>query len=117
MMPVGKIWRTGADQATVLTTDRSLTFGKVTLQPGSYTINTEPGPGSWQIVFGHLTTPNQWGVPYKPELEIGRAPMTLARAEPRVERLTISVESTSAGGVLRIQWGSTSPSVQFTAGR
>lgn len=117
MMPVGKVWRTGADQATVLTTDRPLTFAKVTLQPGSYTINTEPGVTSWQIIFGRLASPNQWGVPYKPELEIGRAPMTLGRTSTPVEQLTISIDPTSTGGVLRIDWGTTRASVPFTVGR
>src|ERR1043165_2278548 len=43
MMPAGAVWRTGADEATVITTDKALTFGKIKLEPGSYTINTEPG--------------------------------------------------------------------------
>ena len=36
MMPAGQLWRTGADQATVLTTDKPLTFGTVKLAPGGY---------------------------------------------------------------------------------
>src|SRR5688500_2126820 len=46
LMPPGRPWRTGADAATVITTDRALTFGKVVLQPGTYTINTQPGATS-----------------------------------------------------------------------
>ena len=38
MMPMGQPWRTGADEATVITSDKSLTFGKVTLPAGSYKI-------------------------------------------------------------------------------
>ncbi len=50
MMPLDKPWRTGADQATVLTTDKTLKFGSVTLAPGSYTLNTEPGAKEWQLL-------------------------------------------------------------------
>ena len=32
MMPVGQPWRTGADEATVITTDKPLTFGALRLQ-------------------------------------------------------------------------------------
>src|SRR5262249_47185994 len=42
VMPPGQPWRTGADEATVLTTDKPLTFGKLSLAPGTYTINTQP---------------------------------------------------------------------------
>src|ERR1041384_3361811 len=41
LMPPGQPWRTGADEATLLTTDKALTFGKLTLAPGTYTVNTQ----------------------------------------------------------------------------
>ena len=43
MMPVGEPWRTGADEATVVTTDKPLTFGALHLKPGSYTITLTEG--------------------------------------------------------------------------
>lgn len=116
MMPQGKPWRTGADEATVITTDKPLTFGSVKLAPGSYTINTQPGATSWQIIFGKLSNPKQWGVPYKPDLELGRAPMTLTKTSAPVEQVTYSIDSTPTGGVLRIEWGSTSAATPFTIG-
>ena len=55
MMPVGKPWRTGADVATIITSDKPLTFGSVTLAANTpYTINTEPGDKDWKIIFGKL---------------------------------------------------------------
>lgn len=117
MMPVGKPWRSGADEATVITTDRPLKLGTVSLAPGSYTINTEPGANSWQLILGKLSSPKQWGVPYKPALEIGRAPMTVSKTSAPVEQVTYSIDKTSdTGGTLRIEWGTTSASVPFTVG-
>lgn len=116
LMPTGKPWRTGADEATVLTTDKRLTFGSVALAPGSYTINTVPGIVSWQIIFGKLASPKQWGIPYKKELEIGRAPMRLGKTGAPVEQVTISIDPSGHGGVLRIEWGSTSATAPFTIG-
>jgi hypothetical protein len=116
MMPVGKPWRTGADQATVITTDKPLTFGSVMLKPGSYTINTEPGATSWQLILGKLGAPNQWGIPYKPELEIGRAPMKLGKTSAPVEQVTYSIDKSASGGILRIEWGTTSVTTPFTIG-
>ena len=54
MMPPGQEWRTGADVATIITTDKPLQFGAIKLAPGSYTINTVPGEKQWQLVLGRL---------------------------------------------------------------
>lgn len=115
LMPPGKPWRTGADVATILTTDKPLTFGTLKVPAGSYTINTQPGP-QWQLLLGKLNDPKQWGVPYKADLEIGRAPMTAGKTKAPVEQLTISIDDTSSGGTLRIEWGTTSASIPFTVG-
>lgn len=114
MMPAGQPWRTGADVATIITTDKTLKFGTVTLQPGSYTINTVPGASEWQIVFGKLGDPKQWGVPYKPELEIGRVPMKLGKTAAPVELVTIHIEPAKSAGTLKVEWGTKSASVPFT---
>src|SRR5262245_6203494 len=42
LMPPGEPWRAGADEATTLTSSKSLTFGTHTLAPGTYTINVQP---------------------------------------------------------------------------
>lgn len=114
MMPPGSPWRSGADQATVITTDKPLKFGAVSLAPGSYTINTQPG--DWQLILGRLETPGQWGIPYNPKLEIGRTPMKAGKAAKPAEQVTISVDDTPAGANLRVEWGTTSAVASFTVG-
>ena len=117
MMPAGQPWRTGADQATTITSSKPLTFGSVKLEAGkTYTINTIPGDKAWQLVIGRLDKPGQWGIPYQPALEIGKAPMTLGKAAVPVEQLTISIDDTAAGGTLRIEWGTVSATAPFTVG-
>lgn len=115
LMPAGQPWRAGADEATILTTDKPLKFGSLTLAPGTYTINAQPGT-QWQIIFGKLSKPGQWGIPYNASLEIGRAPMTVAKTSAPVEQLLIAIDDTPAGATLRIEWGSTRASVAFTIG-
>lgn len=116
VMPAGKPWRTGADEATVLTTNRALKFGKVSLEPGSYTINTQPGEKEWELIIGKLGKPGQWGVPYDPALEIGRVPMKVTKTSKPVEQLTIHIDDSPQGGTLRVEWGTTSASAPFTVG-
>jgi hypothetical protein len=115
MMPAGQPWRTGADQATIITTNKPLKFGSVSLAPGTYTINTQPGD-QWQLIFGKLEKPGQWGIPYVSKLEIGRTPMKVTKAAKPVEQVTISVDDTPAGANLRIEWGTTSVVAPFTVG-
>jgi hypothetical protein len=116
LMPPGKPWRTGADEATVLTTDKPLKFGTLSLAPGSYTINTQPGAEGWQLIIGKLGKPGQWGVPYNASLEIGRAPMQVSKAKAPVEQVTISIDDTPAGATLRVEWGNARATIPFTVG-
>jgi hypothetical protein len=117
LMPPGTEWRTGADQATVITSDKPLKFGTVTLAPGSYTINTLPDAKEWKLILGKLGKPGQWGVPYLPALEIGRAPMKVSKTAAPVEQVTYHIDPTATGGTLRIEWGTTSVSSPFTVGK
>jgi hypothetical protein len=115
-MEIGKPWRTGADEATLLKTDKPLKLGTLSLEPGTYTLNTEPGEKSWQLLVGKVAKPGQWGIPYNASLEIGRAPMTLTPAKAPVEQLTISIEDTPKGGSLKIELGTKVATIPFTVG-
>ena len=116
MMPAGTPWRTGADEATVITTDKPITIGTIKLAAGSYTINTQPGAKEWQLIVGKLGAPKQWGVPYKPELEIARTPMKLGKTAVPAEMVTYSIDKGPNGGTLRIEWGTVSVTTPFTVG-
>ena len=116
LMPNGQPWRVGADEATVLKTDKPLKFGTLTLEPGTYTLNAEPGEKQWHLIVGKLSKPGQWGVPYNASLEIGRAPMSITAAKSPVEQLKISIEDTPKGGTLKVEWGSRVAAIPFTVG-
>jgi hypothetical protein len=110
----GREWRTGADEATTLKTDKALMFGTLHVPAGTYTLYTIPTGGTWHLIISKKT--GQWGVPYPKGEDLGRAPMTLGKATAAAEQLTISVEDTKAGGTLHIDWGTTRASIPFTIG-
>ena len=115
--PFGAEWRTGADAATVITTDKPLKFGSVSLAPGTYTINTLPTDKEWTLIFGRLEKPGQWGIPYKKDLELGRTPMKTGQTKAPVENVTIAIDDVPGNSaVLRIEWGTTSVTAPFTIG-
>jgi hypothetical protein len=115
LMPAGQPWRAGADEATVITTDKALKFGSQSLAPGSYTINLQPGT-PWQLIIGKVGKPGQWGVPYNASLEMWRVPMTAGKAGAAAEQVTYTITDTPAGATLRMEWGTTSVSIPFTVG-
>jgi hypothetical protein len=117
MMPAGEPWRTGADEASIIKSDKPLTFGTVKLAANTpYTINTIPGDKEWTLLIGKLDKPGQGGIPYQPSLEIGRVPMKVSKAPKPVEQVTISIDDSAAGQALRVEWGTLSASAPFKVG-
>jgi hypothetical protein len=114
LMPPGQPWRTGADEATTLVTNKALAFGALKVPAGTYTLYTVPGATEWQLIVSKKT--GQWGVPYPEGEDFGRAPMSVGRTAAPVEQLTISIDDTPAGATLRIEWGSVSATIPFTVG-
>ncbi len=112
--PYGAEWRTGSDQATTLKTDKPLTFGTLKVPAGTYTIYTVPGDKEWQLVISKKT--GQWGIPYPAGQDLGRTPMKAETLPKPVDQLTIAIDSTAAGGTLRVEWGTAGASVPFTLG-
>ena len=110
--PNGQEWRTGADEATTIRTDKALMFGALHVNPGTYTLYTLPNDGKWQLIISKKT--GQWGIPYPKGEDLGRVPMTAGSSPAAVEQLTITVEDTKGGATLHIDWGATRLSAPFT---
>ncbi len=61
LVPFDKMWRTGANKNTIITTSDILIFGNDTLKAGSYSIFTIPKKDAWTILFYGDT--ENWGIP------------------------------------------------------
>lgn len=57
--PWGKVWRTGADEATEITFTKDCTFAGKKVKAGTYTLFTTPGQNSWGIILNSKL--GQWG--------------------------------------------------------
>ena len=108
----GKEWRTGADEQTTLKTDKPLKIGALSVPAGTYGLHTIPVNGTWQLIVSKRAS--GWGIPYPKGQDLGRVPMTMAKTAAPVEQLTISIDDTSAGGTLSVEWAGTKASVPFT---
>jgi len=59
LVPYGKVWRTGADEATTITFDKDVLVEGKPLAAGTYALFTVPSEKEWQVVFNK--TARQWG--------------------------------------------------------
>ena len=106
LVPYGKVWRTGADEATTLTTDKAIQIGGASLPAGKYTLYTLPGASDWQLIVNKQT--GQWGTEYDQKQDLARTPLKKSAPSAPVEQLTISVAKNPAGGgMLKIAWENT----------
>ncbi len=58
----GKVWRTGANEATVFEVDKDVKVNGKILPAGKYGLYTIPGDKEWTIIFSK--TWKQWGTKY-----------------------------------------------------
>jgi Protein of unknown function (DUF2911) len=114
LVPYDKVWRTGADEATTLTTDGELTLGDLKVPKGRYALFTVPGKNKWQLILSKNA--KQWGAfSYDAHDDLGKTALTVGAAKSPVEQLTIVVVPTGDhAGVLSITWDQTTASAAIT---
>jgi hypothetical protein len=104
VIPYDRIWRTGANAATQLTTSAPVTLAGLSLPAGTYTLWTIPHRRGVDLIVNRQT--GQWGTEYGPAHDLGRAPMRPDSVDAPVEKFTILIEPADAGhGTLGMAWG------------
>ncbi len=110
LVPYGEVWRTGADDATALTTATDLEIGGAKVPAGNYTLYTLPSEGTWKLIINKET--GQWGTVYHESKDLVRVDMTKAHLSNPVEEFTISfVKKGPETAELILEWENTKLSV------
>jgi hypothetical protein len=114
LVPFDKVWRTGADEATLLITQKPLEIGETTVPAGAYTLYTLPAEnGDAKLIINKEI--GQWGTNYDEKQDLARVDLKTSATEKPVDQLTIKVEKNPAGGgVLKMSWETTEYSLPFT---
>lgn len=114
LVPWGKAWRLGSDEATLLLTQQSMQIGETTLAPGAYTLYLVPAEsGATKLAISKKL--GGWGIPVDETQDVARIDMKKDELPNAVEQLTIAVEPNPAGGgTLKISWDKTAFSLPFT---
>ncbi len=60
LVPYDKVWRAGANEATIFETNKDIKVEGKTLGAGKYSLYAIPGEKGWTIIFNSAT--GQWGI-------------------------------------------------------
>jgi hypothetical protein len=113
VVPWNQVWRTGANQATILQTSADLTVAGTTVPAGKYSLWTIPSPGGWKLIVNKNT--GQWGTDYDAQYDLARLEMKVESLLQPVEQFTIAIEPKGKRGVLKLEWEKTRASIPFSA--
>jgi len=97
----GKVWRTGANEATVFQVTKAVKVEGKDLPAGKYSLFTVANEGEWTIIFNK--TANQWGAfDYKEADDALRVKVKPGKAAPFAEKMTFNVDK---NGTVTLLWG------------
>lgn len=105
LVPYGKVWRTGANEATVFEVDADVKIEGQALPKGKYGFFAIPNETEWILIFNK--TWNQWGsFRYKQEDDALRVKVKPGKTAAMTEKLVYTISN----GVVTIAWENTEAS-------
>lgn len=108
LVPYNKIWRAGANEATIFTTDRDIMVEGKKLPAGKYSLFMTPGEKEWTVFFNSQT--GQWGIKNSGDANLDPAKNVLTvQVKPKTEKdvqekLTYTVEDKMMDKGFYLRW-------------
>lgn len=132
LVPWGKIWRTGADEATLLITQQPIVLGGANVPAGCYTLWTLPNEdGTAKLIVNKQI--GQWGEDpkdptndkapnsvYDPGNDLVRVDLKKSDLDKSVDQFTMAVArdpDVQGGGLIELKWETTQYAVAFTVAK
>lgn len=107
LIPFGKVWRTGANEAPEIKFYQDVTINGQRLPKGTYALLSIPDEKSWTIIFSRDL--DQWGAySYQPQRDVLRVPATVSRSEALIEHFSLRMTRLDAHTAqLKLGWENT----------
>lgn len=113
LVPYGKVWRTGANEATLFTTDKPLEIGGTAVPAGTYSLFSVPEENGGKLIINKQT--GQPGTKYDEKQDFARVDLTRSKLERPVDQFTMTVDKNPAGGgTIKLIWEDAAYSVNFS---
>ncbi len=114
LVPFGKIWRTGANNATILTFTDEVTIGGTKIPAGKYGLLTIPEATEWTIIISKqtdVTSPDA----YKQDQDMVRVKVSPSEMPFSIETFTIMFNDLKSNScMLGIMWDKTYVALPIT---
>jgi Protein of unknown function (DUF2911) len=111
LVPYGKAWRLGADEATNIKLEKGIKIGDATIPAGSYTLYLIPEENGGKLAFSK--TVGKWGIPVDQKNDLVRVDVKKESLSPPLDQLAIAIEKADGGGELKIMWENSQYVVNF----
>jgi len=113
LVPWGKAWRLGADEATLLITQKPIILGDQEIPAGAYTLYMVPEEsGTSKLAVSKSI--GGWGIPVDEKNDLVRVDLKKEAAEKPADQLVLSLDKNpEGGGLLKLSWEDTQYSVPF----
>jgi hypothetical protein len=105
LVPYGKVWRTGANEATLIKIDQVISFAGKPVQPGTYSLWTIPGQSSWKVILNKET--GQWGTNYNDGQDFLKGEVPIRIRKKAEELFKIYFEEKPNGINMILSWDQT----------
>ena len=113
LAPMGKVWRTGANEAAELTLYTTMRFGNTLINAGTYTFYLIPGEKEWTAIIS--SDLNVWGSYfYNKANDVARLAIPITTTDKLVEAFSIAFEKSNDGIDMHLGWGNMRLKVPFT---
>jgi tetratricopeptide (TPR) repeat protein len=112
LVPMGEIWRAGANENSTLSFSDPVKVGGENLDAGTYSLFIRPGKSMWEVFF--YTETDNWGLPEKWNTEsIAVVVETeIIQLKNTIESFTISLDDLYNNGAnINIKWENTKVSI------
>jgi hypothetical protein len=115
LVPYNKVWRTGANNATILKFNDPVEINGKKLDTGSYALYTIPGEDTWEIIINKGTT--NWGSNgYKESDDVVRMKVKSEKLKNSVESFTMQFGDVKPESLtLQIMWEKTGVTIPINA--
>jgi hypothetical protein len=113
LVPWDQADRMGSDEATTLITQKPLAFGSTVIPAGTYTLYwVLSEKGDSKLAFSRNI--GKWGIPVDETADVARVNFKKSELPAQIDQLTIAVENTPTGGVIKVSWEKTQFAAEFT---
>ncbi|NNE65808.1 MAG: DUF2911 domain-containing protein [Pyrinomonadaceae bacterium] len=104
LVPNGKVWRSGANNATVFEITEDATINGKPLPAGKYSFYTIPDTKEWTLIFNK--TWDQWGTQYNRKTDALRVMTMPSMSEESKESLAYHIENVKSNSAeVILAWG------------